>query len=371
MRINPVHPLPLTLMGASSRALMLLALSLFVVGVSMRPAVAQADVAATTSDQDPFLNGMPSLVTQADAGATTKGAMKAATETSEVTDPSLQPRIPLLSVITEIPQTSWNVMKYSFQKERIPAWATIIGTTLVLYSYDPDIYDGAKADGRRWGLGNSDDTRTYISGGGLELLRLPTDLSSGMYFLGDGWTHSVIALSFLGTGYFGDHNRAYNTGLELIHGLITSTLFSQVLKRSAGREDPGERTQARGAWRPFPNVHDYGVNTAKYDAFPSGHVMTATLTFTIINQNYPEYSDYIIPLECAWITALGFEMVNNGVHWASDYPLGIALGYVVGKMSAKIGHQVQDKPGQAQAANWSFYPSVGLDGSMMNALYTF
>ncbi len=293
------------------------------------------------------------------------------TPVAESSDPNVQEKIPLLKVFTEIPETSWDVIQYSFMKERIPAWATILATTGVLYQYDQDIYDGVTRVGRKWNIGNGDGTKTIISGGGLNLLRVPGDLGSSLYFLGDGWTHSLIALGFFGTGYFTDNNRAYNTGVELVHGLITSTLFSQVLKRSFGREDPGQATMVRGDWRPFPSIHSYGENTAMYDAFPSGHVMTATLTFTIIEQNYPEYNCYLYPLEGVWLTALGLEMVNNGVHWASDYPLGIALGYVVGKMSTRLAHPKRDPLKTETASTWSFYPSITPDGSEMNAMYTF
>ena len=34
---------------------------------------------------------------------------------------------------------------------------------------------------------------------------------------------------------------------------------------------------------------------------------------------------------------LGYSMLNNGVHWASDYPLGIALGYAFGKLAVRNG----------------------------------
>ena len=283
-----------------------------------------------------------------------------------------QPKIPLIQVFTGVPETVLDTLQYSFMKERIPAWATILATTAVLYQYDQDIYDGVTRVGRRWNIGNGDGTRTVISGGGLNLLRVPTNLGSSLYFLGDGWTHSLIAVGFFGTGYFTNNNRAYNTGVELVHGLIISTLFSQVLKRSFGREDPGQSTMVRGAWRPFPSIHSYGENTAMYDAFPSGHVMTATLTFTIIEQNYPEYACFLYPLEGVWLTALSLEMINNGVHWASDYPLGIALGYVVGKMSTRLAHPNRDPlKEETTASTWSFYPSLGSDGSRLNAMYTF
>src|SRR5258708_5131790 len=86
-----------------------------------------------------------------------------------------EPKLPLLSVITDIPWVSWETLKYSFSKESIPAWATIIGTTVVLYHYDDDLFQGARADGRRWGIGNDDYTKTAVSGFGFDLIRLPSD----------------------------------------------------------------------------------------------------------------------------------------------------------------------------------------------------
>jgi hypothetical protein len=40
--------------------------------------------------------------------------------------------------------------------------------------------------------------------------------------------------------------------------------------------------------------------------------------------------------------ALGFQMMNNDVHWASDYPLALAIGYGLGKHAASRGRQVVD-----------------------------
>lgn len=281
-----------------------------------------------------------------------------------------KPKLSLLSVITEIPDTVVNSVSYSFTKNSIPAWATIIGTTGVLYHYDDDIYSGVKADGRRWGIGNEDHTKTVIHGFGFDLVRLPSDTGSTLYFLGDGWVHTIAALGFVGTGWITDNPRPWNTGLEMIHGMVVSTLFSQGIKRMTGRESPNRATAPRGKWRPFPSIAAYQKDTAMYDAFPSGHIMTATLAFTVINENYPEYSNYIIPLEVLWLAGLGFEMVNNGVHWASDYPLGIGIGYAVGKMAHRMGEKI-GPDGKVQASNWTLFPTNGPDGPMMNAIYKF
>ena len=57
--------------------------------------------------------------------------------------------------------------------------------------------------------------------------------------------------------------------------------------------------------------------------------------FTIIDNNYPEHRSWLRPLAYAWCALLGFQMVNNAVHWISDYPLGIAMGYVFGKAAVQ------------------------------------
>ncbi len=280
-------------------------------------------------------------------------------------------RIPLLSVVTEVPTTTLDTFEYSFTKRSLPAWAVILTTSAAFYHYDEDLLKAAKSDGRRWGLGNSDTTKTVVHGFGFDLLRLPSDTGSALYFLGDGWTHFLMSFSFLGTGYFSGANRPYNTGLEIIHGMITSTVISQALKRATGRESPSVSSAPRGKWRPFPSVTGYQAHTPMYDAFPSGHIMTATLTFTIINENYPEYFKYVAPAEALWLTVLGFQMMNNGVHWASDYPLGIGIGYAVGKMSAHLAQRHKQEGAARSASQWMIYPGIGPDGPELNALYAF
>lgn len=279
-----------------------------------------------------------------------------------------KPKLPLMSIFTEMPTTAINTLKYSFTKESIPAWSLIFGTTALTYHYDDRIYEEAKRMGRNWGLGNDDKTKTVVEGFGFDLVRLPSDAGSAMYFLGDGWTHFGAAAAFLGTGYFTDSVRPFNTGVQIVHGMILSTFFNQALKRSTGRESPNKATMPRGQWRPFPNVKSYQSHTAEYDAFPSGHIMTATLVFTIINNNYPEYAMYTVPLEVLWLTALGFQMVNNGVHWASDYPLGIAMGYAVAKMTLKMGEKY-DPWKKPTETSWLVYPSVSEEGPLINAMF--
>lgn len=265
-------------------------------------------------------------------------------------------RLKFTQAFTEIPSTALKTLKKSFSKEALPAWGVIAGTTGVLYYYDEQIYADLQKRGRDWGIGNEDYTKPVISVGAYDLVRLPTDTGSFMYFLGDGWTHAGIAGGILGAGYFSDNSYNFNTGVMLFHGMFVSTIFNQTLKRSFGRESPEVSTHERGNWKPFPSFNEYNTRTGSYDAMPTGHLMTATMTFTILGQRYPEHATAIYSVGAVWGTALGFQMVNNGVHWASDYPLGIAMGYLVGKLSTQMG-KAETKNKEEIKTSWLLLPT--------------
>lgn len=259
-------------------------------------------------------------------------------------------------LLTEVPTTSKTFLKESFSEDSLPYWGVILSTTGVLYHYDEEIYAELQKRGRNWGVGNEDNTSSVLTISGHEIVRLPSDTGSFLYFLGDGWMHAGIGAGFVTTGQIAENNYTFNTGIMIWHGMLVSTIFNQVLKRSLGRESPEVSTSKRGSWHLFPGFNDYNSKTASYDAMPSGHIMTATLTFTILSERYPEYNQYIYPIYGVWASALMFQMVNNGVHWASDYPLGIAMGYMIGKKAAQIGTDAKDN--LEEKTSWHLLPSA-------------
>ena len=265
--------------------------------------------------------------------------------------------IPYLKLITEIPATSLRGMDTAFSKKAVPWWAGIIASTAVLYHNDEVVLRDIQREGRNAGIGNEDNTRPILYVGDIDLIRLPTDTGSFLYFLGDGWMHFSIAGGFYFYGRNNNDSRAFNTGLRIAHGMAVSTIFSQFLKRATGRESPYVRSEDKGKWSPFPSLKEYQSKTPHYDAMPSGHVMTATLVFTVIDEAYPEYAVYTRSIGGAWVSLLMWQMVNNGVHWASDYPLGIAMGYVFGKSAAQMGKTVE--LGQPTAkTKWQLMPAI-------------
>ncbi|MBY0516890.1 MAG: phosphatase PAP2 family protein [Bacteriovoracaceae bacterium] len=278
--------------------------------------------------------------------------------------------ITFFDTITEIPDTSMETLKTSFSKESLPYWGIILGSTGVLYYYDEQLLAYSQKKGRDWRIGNHDNTKPVVTGFGQELVRLPTDTGSWMYFLGDGWMHAGIAGGFIAAGKLKSQQYEVNTGMMIIHGMFVSTIFNQALKRSFGRESPNPKTTERGAWNLFPSFDEYNTKTGSYDAMPSGHVMTATMTFTVLAERYPQHRKIIYPLAGVWVTALSFQMMNNGVHWASDYPLGIAMGYVVAKMAVKMGQKKTEEEIKSEETSWMFMPMLdGRQGMVASRMF--
>ncbi len=241
-------------------------------------------------------------------------------------------------MFTKVPSAYGDFFDRSFSNDALEEWAWIGGSTALLMAYDQEIYDETARFGRRIGLGNEDNTETFVSIGDMPFFRAPTDFASTMYFFGDGWFHLSIALGYYTFGEIYDDNRALQTSSQIAQGMLTAGIMTQTLKHITGHETPNRATVKHGKWRFFPNQADYNKNVPKYDAFPSGHLATAMMTFTVIVENYPELG-YIKPIGYTMMTLLSFEMVNNGVHWASDYPLAVGIGYLFGKIAVENGRK--------------------------------
>ena len=117
---------------------------------------------------------------------------------------------------------------------------------------------------------------------------------------------------------------------------------TQILKRISGRESPFKATVPGGKWSPLPSFKNYQTRTSSYDAFPSGHLATMVATVTVLTNDYPE-KRWIKPLGISLIGLTSWAMLNTEVHWISDYPLAIAIGYLSGKLTT-LRHKRQHKP---------------------------
>jgi len=160
----------------------------------------------------------------------------------------------------------------------------------------------------------------------------PTNVSATFYHFGHGNVSLLFASGFLATGLIKNDYRAIHTSIEIGESIITLGVMTQSLKRVFGRQSPNRATIDGGYWEFFPNLKTYMKETPNYDAMPSGHMATLASTVTVIAKNYPEVK-WIKPVGYTMMGLMGFEMMNSGVHWASDYPLGILIGYSVATVS--------------------------------------
>ncbi|MGE5431545.1 MAG: phosphatase PAP2 family protein [Syntrophomonadaceae bacterium] len=149
--------------------------------------------------------------------------------------------------------------------------------------------------------------------------------------IGDGRTQFALAAGFAAYGFIGSNNRALRTASQIVEAVLASGAVVQVFKHLTGRQSPYVSSQPGGVWRFFPNQILYHKHVPEYDAYPSGHIATSMAAFVVIAENYPEYK-WIKPVSYSLAALICIGMANKGIHWYSDYPLGIALGYAFGKM---------------------------------------
>ena len=118
-----------------------------------------------------------------------------------------------------------------------------------------------------------------------------------------------------------------------VQAVLASGAVVQVLKHVTGRESPFVRTTPLGVWKILPNQIDYHRRVPQFDAYPSGHICTSIATVIVIAENYPDVK-WIRPAGYAFTTIVGLGMLSNGIHWVSDYPLGLFIGYYFGMLAA-------------------------------------
>lgn len=247
------------------------------------------------------------------------------------------------------------------------AWylAGTIVSTAILVPVDQKIIDNTRQFAA--GLGLS-EKNSYGKLGPLE--NIPKNLGAGFYLFGNGTTVIVLGTGFLTYGLLKNDYRAQVTSAQLMESLLLSGVFVQTIKRITGRESPfkaRENGNPGGDWNPFPSFAAYAKNTPSYDAMPSGHLTTIMAALTVIIKNYPDYK-WVKPVGYALLGGLCFQMTQSEVHWASDYPIALFMGYFIGKSISKNGYQETNKIGANNSkTSYDFtasrqfgYNSVGL-----------
>ncbi len=239
------------------------------------------------------------------------------------------------SFLTHVPNDVWGITKSPFEKN---GWKGFLGVTVasaILIKYDQQLLDDAMKFGRQIHLHPQTDYKVLINikngSGGIKIFKVPRNLNSAFYTFGEGWIGAAIGGGFWVQGKLSHNYRSLQTASDLLEGFTSAAVLTQFIKRTTGRESPFMRTEPGGKWTLFPSFNDFKNNTSAYDAFPSGHLATMMTTVTILSENYPE-NKWIKPIGYTLIGLTSFAMMNTEVHWAGDYPLALAIGYLNGKI---------------------------------------
>ena len=287
------------------------------------------------------------------------------------------------SFITALPNDLKEYGKIVFNKNYLKEFAGISLITGFLIYYDEDLIKKSRFLHDEFNISYTDQMK-IIAEPLEQPIRVPGDLGSALYFIGDGWTHFGLSMSFYLAGKFQNNNRALQTSSQILQGMISAGFVTQILKHITGRTSPFKavdwdspensvnewnkgNNNVKDRWEFFPSQIKYHEHVSSYDAFPSGHLAVCMSTFTVITENYPEYP-IIKPIGYTLMTLLSIQMMNNGVHWASDYPLSIAMGYYLGKIAVKNG---RESTNGSTMLNYKIEPYVNSKFIGLNLTYYF
>lgn len=265
--------------------------------------------------------------------------------------------------ITKIPNDFGIIGNMFIQKDNLIWFGASVGATAAIIPFDQRITNTARDYADQLGIS---ENHTYSG----PIKAFPKTVNSGIYRIGNGFTAILVGGGLLTYGLINKNYRAVHTSSEIVEGLIASGLLVQPFKRISGRESPfiAEKLGHDGGdWNPFPSFVAFGKNTPNYDAMPSGHLTTLMTTVMIISENYKEVK-WIKPVGYSVMGLMGLEMLQSKVHWASDYPIAVFMGYVIGKSIVK-GRIVEKKTTTIGEMKTNFKPKFSYSFSS-NQYYT-
>jgi hypothetical protein len=264
--------------------------------------------------------------------------------------PGGQPNLRWYTMFSNIPHDWARFARMSFRPANIPF---VVGMTVLTVGL-------VATDEETWRLSD----RFYRNSVTIR------DGSDFFEYVGDGRPQFGLAAGYALYGLVLGDQRALRTGSQLVEAILSCGMVVQTLKHITGRQSPFVSTVPGGIWDVFPNQIEYHKHVPSYDAYPSGHIATAMATVTVVAENYPEWK-WVRPVGYVAVGLIGVGMANTGIHWYSDYPLGIALGYCFGMIvSHPEGLPAENAPAD-DAPQISLTPLINARGTGLGVALTF
>ena len=162
--------------------------------------------------------------------------------------------------------------------------------------------------------------------------------------------YSVIAAGLISAAC--KNGKGVQTSLLATQAMITSGIWTQIIKQLTGRERPKasyifshiEGGRWHGPLSRFLEKSADDRSGFSYDAFPSGHTATAFSIATVFATQYKNIK--AVPVICySLATAVGISRLTEHEHWASDVFVGALLGYVCGKQVVRHFNRIHQNSG--------------------------
>ena len=262
----------------------------------------------------------------------------------------LQDDLEWYSMITNIPGDWARYSRVTFRTDNTPAMVGMVALTGALMLTDDQTWTMS----HRWYHGST----------------LVKQTSDFFEYLGDGRPQFGLAGAFAAYGFAFSDKRALRTASQIVETILACGTVVQVLKHVTGRESPFVSTRTGGRWIFFPNQIDYHKHVPRYDAYPSGHIATALATVTVVAENYPEWK-WVRPVGYPIVALIGIAMGNTGIHWYSDYPLGLSLGYMFGMLAAHPEGLAEEPADLGNGSGFSVSPKLSWMGTGVDIRFTF
>lgn len=242
--------------------------------------------------------------------------------------------------ITNVPGDLKKIFLSPFQRKNLNGLMITVGATLVIVPFDVQISEGVKHFCEQIHLNSKEDYNSPVRFKDARIIKVPQNLNSAFYQWGEGGSSILLAGGLFIYGKLENNPKPVAVAHDITESIITVGLTTQIIKRITGRETPLKASDEEGEseWRQFPAFYAFQTNTPKYDSYPSGHLATMATTLATLMLNYPE-KKWIKIVGGTLIGLTGISMINNDVHWMSDYPLALALGFVSAKVTFDRNHR--------------------------------
>jgi membrane-associated PAP2 superfamily phosphatase len=246
------------------------------------------------------------------------------------------------TMITSIPNDWARFSRSAFRSCNLSGWVGMTALTGVLIVTDDETWKLSD----RWYQGS----------------KSVQEVSDFFEYLGDGRPQFGLAGAFAAYGLVAGDRRSLRTASQVVEAILACGLVVQTLKHTTGRESPFVSSRPGGRWVFLPNQIEYHKHVPQYDAYPSGHIATALATVTVVAENYPEWT-WVKPVGYTIVACIGIAMGNTGIHWYSDYPLGLLLGYSFGMLAAHPEGLPGSESSSTDAPQFSVLPLVSPQGA--------